>query len=86
MKMELTDTEKKVLDAMKSTDEPLKTKEIASIAKIDEKESAKVIKKLKDKGLVESPKRCYYRPVKNKEEMKWEQKEEKWLERERMRL
>ena len=61
--MDLTDEEKKVLDAMKSAGEPLKTKEIAEKAKIDDKETAKIIKKLKNKGLVESPKRCYYKSL-----------------------
>ncbi len=61
--MDLTDTEKRVLDAMKSAGEPMKTKEIAEKAGIDDKETAKIIKKLKNKGLVKSPKRCYYQTL-----------------------
>lgn len=60
--MELSDMEQKVLDAMKSAGEPLKTKEIAERAGVNDKETAKVIKKLKNKSLIESPKRCYYKP------------------------
>jgi len=61
--MELSDTEKKVLDAMKASGKPLKTKEIAELARVDNKETEKVIKKLKNKNLIDSPKRCYYKPL-----------------------
>ncbi len=61
--MELSDMEQKVLDAMKMAGEPLKTKEIADKAGVDDKETAKIIKKLRNKGLIDSPKRCYYKPL-----------------------
>ena len=58
--MELRDMEQRVLDAMKMAEEPLKTKEIADRAGVDDKETAKIIKKLSNTGMIYSPKRCYY--------------------------
>jgi len=55
--MEVND---KVLDALKSSEKPLKGAEIATIAGLESKEVSKAIKKLKADGLVISPKNCYY--------------------------
>ena len=55
--MEVND---KVLDALKSSEKPLKGAEIAAIAGLESKEVSKAIKKLKADGLVISPKNCYY--------------------------
>jgi hypothetical protein len=54
------DTHELVLKALKDADKPLKSAEIASIAKIDKKEVDKAIKKLKTEGKIESPKNCFY--------------------------
>jgi DNA-binding IclR family transcriptional regulator len=50
----------KVLEAMKKAGKPLKTAEIAELAKLDKDEVAKIIKTLKKEGAVVSPKNCYY--------------------------
>ena len=52
--------EKKVLNALKKSGEPLKSGEIATLIGEDSKEVSKVINDLKKKGKVISPKRCYY--------------------------
>ena len=60
--MDLSEEEKKVLDYMNSTGKPLRTGDIAKALDMDSKEVSKIIKSLKQKGLVDSPKRCYYAP------------------------
>ena len=52
--------EKKVLNAMKKADKPVRPGDIAKVLNIESKEVSKVIKSLKEKGQVISPKRCYY--------------------------
>ncbi len=52
--------EEQVLEAMKKSDTPLKSGDIAKILGVDSKEVSKAIKKLKAEGKIESPKRCYY--------------------------
>jgi len=54
--------EKKVLEAMKRSAEPMKSGEIAKVLGVETKEVSAAIKKLKAEGLIESPKRCYYQP------------------------
>lgn len=54
--------EEKVLEVMKNSGKPLKSGEIAEILGVDKKEVDKAIKKLKNEGKIESPKRCYYAP------------------------
>ncbi|AZT91206.1 MarR family transcriptional regulator [Caldicellulosiruptor changbaiensis] len=49
-----------VLQALKSSDQPLKTQDIVEKTGLDKKEVEKAIKDLKNEGLIESPKRCYY--------------------------
>jgi len=49
-----------VLQALKSSEQPLKTQDIVEKTGLDKKEVEKVIKDLKNEGLIESPKRCYY--------------------------
>ena len=52
--------EKKVIDALKKSDEPMKSGEIAKLIGEDAKEVSKIINNLKKNGKVISPKRCYY--------------------------
>ena len=52
--------EDKILDTLKKAGEPLKSGEIAEKAGLDKKDVDKVIKKLKEQGLIDSPKRCFY--------------------------
>jgi hypothetical protein len=55
--------EKKVLNAMKKASKPLRPGDIAKIIGAESKEISGVIKDLKKKGKVRSPKRCYWEPV-----------------------
>lgn len=54
------DAASKVLEAMKQAGEPLRAGKIAELSQLDSKEVDKAIKELKEKGLIESPKRCYW--------------------------
>ncbi len=55
--------EKTVLDTMKSAGKPVRPGDVAKAAEMDSKEVSKIIDSLKKKGLVISPKRCYYSPT-----------------------
>ena len=61
---DLTDNEKKVLDAMKSAGKPVRPGDVVKITGLDSKEVSKHISSLKKKGEISSPKRCFYAPVK----------------------
>lgn len=52
--------ENAILEAMKKAGKPVRPGEIAEAINQDSKEVSKVIGKLKKKGDVISPKRCYY--------------------------
>jgi len=52
--------EEKVLEKMKELDKPVRPGDIAKELGVDSKDVSKAIKKLKEEGKVESPKRCYY--------------------------
>ncbi len=52
--------EEKVLKALQTSREPMKSGDIAKLLNIDSKEVSKAIKKLKAEGKIESPKRCFY--------------------------
>jgi Mn-dependent DtxR family transcriptional regulator len=52
--------EKTVLDAIKKAGKPVRPRDVADALKMDAKEVSKLINSLKIKGLVSSPKRCYY--------------------------
>ncbi len=52
--------EEKVLEALKTSGEPMKSGDIAKLLNVDAKEVSKAIKKLKAEGKIESPKRCFY--------------------------
>ncbi|SNR61320.1 helix-turn-helix transcriptional regulator [Desulfurobacterium atlanticum] len=60
---ELTDKEKVVLEAMKGAGKPVRPGDVAKATGLDSKEVSKIIKSLREKGLVHSPKRCYYAPT-----------------------
>jgi DNA-binding transcriptional regulator GbsR (MarR family) len=51
----------KVYETLKSTEQPLKSGEIAELSGLDKKEVDKAIKKLKIEEKIFSPKRCYYK-------------------------
>ncbi len=50
----------KVLETLKNSSDPLKSREIAEKTGIDKKEVDRAIKKLKEEDKIHSPKRCYY--------------------------
>ncbi|MEQ9715410.1 MAG: transcriptional regulator [Candidatus Asgardarchaeia archaeon] len=52
-----------VLDAMKKAGKPVRPGNIAKMTGLDSKEVSKIIKELKKKGKITSPKRCFYAPV-----------------------
>lgn len=56
------DNEKSVMEAFIKAGKPLSSKEVSEMSGIDKKEVDKVIKKLKEAGQLDSPKRCYYQP------------------------
>jgi len=53
--------EQKVIDAMKQAKKELKTAEISELSGVNKKDVSKIIANLKKIGLIESPKRCYYK-------------------------
>ena len=50
----------KVIDAFKKAGKPLKNAEIVEGSGLDKAEVTKIMKSLKEEGVVYSPKRCYY--------------------------
>ena len=50
----------KVLRVFQESAEPLKAGEVAEKTGLDKKEVDKAIKMLKNEGLIDSPRRCYY--------------------------
>ena len=57
------DAEETVLDAMKKAEKPVRPGEIAVMTGLPSKEVSNIIKGLKKKGKVISPKRCFYAPA-----------------------
>jgi len=56
------DNLEKVMKAFEDAGEPLNSKAVQEATGLDKKEVDKLIKKLKDAGKLESPKRCFYQP------------------------
>ena len=54
--------EKKVLNAMKKAGKPVRPGEVTDMIGEESQAVSKIIKSLKNKGKVVSPKRCYYIP------------------------
>ena len=59
----MDEKEKVVLDAMKRAGKPVRPGDVVKAADMDSKDVSKIIDSLKRKGLVISPKRCYYSPT-----------------------
>ncbi|RJS88779.1 transcriptional regulator [Candidatus Bathyarchaeota archaeon] len=59
----MEDKEQMVLDAMIKAGKPVRPGEVAKMVGLESKEVSKIIKSLRKKGKVHSPKRCYYAPV-----------------------
>ncbi|AFM26454.1 MarR family transcriptional regulator [Desulfomonile tiedjei] len=51
-----------VLSTMKNLGKPVRPGDVAKALNLDSKEVSKIIDGLKKKGMVISPKRCYYAP------------------------
>ncbi len=56
------DTRQAILDTLRKEGQPMSAGQIAEKSGIDRKEVDKAMKTLKDDGLIESPKRCYWAP------------------------
>ena len=56
----MVNKEQLVLDAMKKVEKPVRPGDIAKMIELDSKEISKIINKLKKKGEIISPKRCFY--------------------------
>ena len=50
----------KVFEAIKASVEPVNAGKVTEITGLDRKEVDKAMKKLKEEGRIESPKRCYW--------------------------
>lgn len=50
----------KIVKAFKDAGIPMRPGEVAELAGLEKKDAEKVIKKLKDEGVLFSPKRCFY--------------------------
>jgi len=59
----LEEKERIVLEAMEKAGKPLRPGEIAKITGLASDEVSKIIRSLKKKGKVASPKRCFYAPA-----------------------
>lgn len=55
--------EKLVLNAMVKEGKPMRPGEVAEVSGLDKDAVAKAIKNLKEMGLIDSPRRCFYAPV-----------------------
>lgn len=58
----MEENEKIVIDAMKKAGKPVRPGDVAKSIDMDSKEVSKIIGSLKKKGMVVSPKRCFYAP------------------------
>ena len=60
------DDREKVIEAFRSSDEPLNAKKVSEISGVDKKEVDKIMKDLKKDETIVSPKRCYLALTKRK--------------------
>jgi Mn-dependent DtxR family transcriptional regulator len=60
----LEEKERMVLEAMEEAGKPVRPGDVAKTVGIAKDEVSKIIKSLKKKGKVTSPKRCFYAPTK----------------------
>ncbi len=59
----MIDNEQVILTAMKKEGKPMRPADIAKSAALDKELVSKTLKDLKKKGMVQSPKACFYSPV-----------------------
>jgi len=60
----LEDKEQMVLEAMEKAGKPVRPGDVAKITGLAKDEVSKIIRSLKEKGKITSPKRCFYAPAK----------------------
>jgi Mn-dependent DtxR family transcriptional regulator len=59
----MADKEEMVLEAMKKAAKPVRPGDVAKMTGLDSKEVSTIIRELKKKGKIASPKRCFYAPT-----------------------
>ena len=59
----MEDKERMVLEAMEKAGKPLRPGDIAKMLGLESREVSKIIRSLRKKGKVTSPKRCFYAPA-----------------------
>lgn len=52
-----------ILETMKKTGKPMRPGDIAEATGLDKDLVAKALKEMKEMGVIDSPKRCFYAPV-----------------------
>jgi uncharacterized membrane protein len=60
----LEEKERMVLEAMEKAGKPVRPGDVAKSAGLSKDEVSKIIRSLKKKGKVTTPKRCFYAPAK----------------------
>lgn len=50
----------KIIQAFENAGKPMRPGEVAEMAGLEKKDAEKAIKKMKDEGVLYSPKRCFY--------------------------
>jgi len=60
----LEEKEHMVLEAMEKAGKPVRPRDVAKIVGLAKDEVSNVIKSLKKKGKITSPKKCFYAPAK----------------------
>jgi len=58
--LRLEDKERIVLEAMEKIGKPVRPGDVAKVTRLESKEVSKIIRLLRKRGKVISPKRCYY--------------------------
>lgn len=54
------EVKEKIIQAFENAGKPMRPGEVAEMAGIEKKDAEKAIKKMKDEGVLYSPKRCFY--------------------------
>jgi biotin operon repressor len=54
------EVKEKIVKAFKDAGKPMRPGDVAELAGLEKKDAEKAIKKLKDEGVLFSPKRCFY--------------------------
>ncbi len=54
------EAKEKIVKAFEDAGKPMRPGEVAEMAGLEKKDAEKAIKKLKDEGVLFSPKRCFY--------------------------